>query len=42
MNKKVIIQYVKEVLSAIFWVTIFLSIFIPSSLEFFLTDGFIK
>ena len=42
MKKKVIIEYVKEVLSAIFWVIIFLSVFIPSSLDFFLTDGFIK
>lgn len=42
MNKKAIIEYVKEVLSAIFWVIIFLSVFIPSSLDFWLVEGFTK
>lgn len=42
MAKNVIIQYVKEVLQAIFWIIIFVSIFIPSALDFWLADGFIK
>lgn len=37
-----IIQYTKEILSALFWVTIFLSVIFPDSLSFWLSDGFTK
>lgn len=42
MAKNVILEYTKEVLQAVFWIVIFLSIFIPNSLDFWLSDGFIK
>ena len=35
-----IMVYVKEILLLIFWIIIFLSIFIPNSLSFWLNDGF--
>ncbi len=40
MKKSVIIQYTKEILQALFWVTIVLSIIFPDSLSYWLSDGF--
>lgn len=32
----------KEIVQLVFWVIIFLSIFIPNSLSFWLNEGFVK
>jgi len=42
MNKNIIMEYVKEIVCLFFWIVIFLSIFIPNSLSFWLSDGFLK
>lgn len=39
-SKNGIMVYVKEILLFAFWIIIFLSIFIPNSLSFWLNDGF--
>lgn len=40
MKKNVIVEYVKEILQALFWVIIFLSIIFPDTLSFWFVDGF--
>lgn len=40
MQKKVILQWTKEILQMIFFIIILASIFIPNSLDFWLSQGF--
>jgi hypothetical protein len=35
-------EYIKEITKLFFWMIIFLSIFIPNSLSFWLAEGFTK